>query len=213
MKIVDITNQRFGRLVAIKRMGSNGHSSIWLCVCDCGNTKLVTLSHLRQGTKSCGCLSEEVAPERGRRSKLGERTRKHGGTGTKLYGVWRAMIRRCENANTLYYDDYGGRGILVCEEWRNDFAKFRTWAETHGYTEGLTIDRIDPNGNYEPSNCRWVTMLEQQNNRRNSIKIEHDGKLYSLREIAELGGLKVRTVVGRYERGDRDFLTLIRKVK
>ena len=213
MKKVDLVGCRFGRLLVVERVGSKKRQSLWRCVCECGNEKITTLSHLKHGqTQSCGCLQKEVLRENGRKSVMCKRAKKHGCFGTKLYNVWAGMIRRCENPNQLHYSDYGGRGISVCEEWRNNFSTFQSWAIKRGYKEGLSIDRVDNNGNYEPDNCRWVTWDVQARNRRNSIKIYHNGKPYSLRQIAELNGLKVRTVVGRYERGDRDFLTLSRKV-
>lgn len=200
MKIVDITGQRFGRLTAISKVGSSRGNSLWLCKCDCGNEKVVRLPNLKNGTKSCGCLNIEKAPERGRKSKLGERSTKHGDFGTRLYGVWAGMKRRCLNPNTRYYSEYGGRGITVCDEWM-EYSKFKDWAMQSGYQEGLTIDRQNVNGNYEPSNCRWATIQEQQRNRRNNIRLEYQGKVYSVVEIAELTGLKERTIRGRIERG------------
>lgn len=214
MKKLNLIGERFERLVVIERVGSNGKQSLWRCLCDCGNEKIVTTSHLKQGcVKSCGCLTKEIASLRGHLSKIGERSRKHGDFGTKLYGVWAAMISRCENHNQRYYKDYGGRGIKVCDEWRYDYSKFKGWALSNGYEEGLTIDRINNDGNYEPSNCRWATKTEQMRNRRNTIKIEHNGKFYTLREIADLYGLKPRTVIGRYERGERTFEQLARSLK
>lgn len=213
MKIVDITGQRFGRLVAISRAGAIDGTALWLCKCDCGNEKKIRLTNLKQGTKSCGCLNVEIAPERGKKSKLGERSKKHGDFGTKLYGVWAGMKRRCLNPNTHYYREYGGRGIKVCDEWM-EYLGFKEWAMQNGYSEGLTIDRIDVNGNYEPSNCRWTTMQEQQRNRRDNVRLEYQGHVYSGDEIAEITGLKVRTIRGRIERGwdvERIITTKLKK--
>lgn len=197
---VDITGQKFGKLTAIKKVGSDGHSSLWLCRCECGNEKIVTLPHLRQSTKSCGCLSKEVARLNGEKSKIGERSRVHGDFGKPLYGVWAAMKRRCNNPNSCYYKEYGGRGIRVCADWL-EYIPFKEWSLNNGYQNGLSIDRIDSNGNYEPANCRWTTMKKQQNNRRNNIRLLYKGKSYTPLEITELTGLRPRTIRGRLERG------------
>ncbi len=213
MKKVDVTGQRFGKLTAIRRCGSNGHSSLWVCKCDCGNETIITLSHLRQGTKSCGCLSKEISSERGHKSKIGERSRKHGDFGTKLYGIWAGMKRRCQNPNTKYYSDYGGRGIAVCEEWQ-EYEPFKEWALDDGYQEGMSIERIDVDGNYCPANCKWIPLSEQNANKRISIKIEHQGRVYTIKEISQITGLKERTIKGRYERGwntDKIFDTQLKK--
>ena len=196
----DLTGKRFGRLLVIKRNGSKNSCAAWLCKCDCGNEKTISSSHLQQGTKSCGCLSKEIASERGRKSKIGDRTRKHGDFGTKLYNVWAGMKRRCNNENVLHYQDYGGRGITVCNEWK-DYSNFKMWATSNGYKEGLTLDRIDVNGNYEPSNCRWTTWIEQQNNRRNAIRVNLDGKEFALRELSDISGICYRTLHARFKKG------------
>lgn len=214
MKTQNLVGQRFGRLIVIERYICDGKQPKWLCQCDCGNEKIVFGTHLKQGTtKSCGCLGKEMAPERGRKSKLGERSLKHGDFGTRLYGVWTAMKRRCQNPNVKHYKDYGGRGILVCSEWQ-EYIPFKEWAMSSGYKEGLSLDRIDVNGNYEPSNCRWVTMFEQEQNRRNTVHIEYNGKMYTIREAADITGLSYRTIKGRVERGwsgERIFETKIMK--
>ncbi len=161
----DISGQRFGRLVAIKPSGNTKQGTVWLCKCDCGNVVTVQQGSLHSGkTKSCGCLRKE-----------GGFTPVHGGTRTRLYNIWCSMKRRCENPNVCSYPRYGGRGISVCEEWQ-DFINFRDWALTHGYDENAkygecTLDRIDVDGNYEPSNCRWVDIATQNMNRRRHKEI------------------------------------------
>lgn len=198
----DLTGKRFGRLTVLKMASRDKKGRIrWLCICECGNFRCVYPNHLKSGaTQSCGCLSREFRTLRGHNSKIGERTRKHGDFGTKLYGVWAGMKRRCQNPNTKHYKDYGGRGIEVCKEWQK-YEVFKRWALATGYNEGLSIERMDVDGDYCPSNCKWIPLKEQPNNTRRTVRLEYQGELYTLKEIAEMTGLKRRTIKGRYERG------------
>jgi hypothetical protein len=162
MKFNDLTGKKFGRLTVIERMPNNANNKVvWRCKCDCGNEAVVIGSRLYTGkTVSCGCVKSE---------KTTERNTKHGYCGTRLYATRMNMISRCTNEKNRDYADYGGRGISVCDEWLNKdtgVAAFVEWALANGYQDGLTIDRIDVNGNYEPNNCRWVTMEKQSHNRR-----------------------------------------------
>lgn len=145
----DLTDVRFGRLVAIERGPNDSKGkTVWKCRCDCGNEKYIRATSLQQGLiKSCGCL-------------------RHGLRHTRLYTIWSHMQQRCENPKHNRYHLYGGRGISICPEWRNDFYVFYEWAMCNGYKDTLTIDRINPDGNYEPQNCRWATVSEQNRNRR-----------------------------------------------
>jgi len=158
----DLTGQRFGRLTVIKRYTPKGQKVRWLCKCDCGNEKDIAAYELTSGnTKSCGCLQAEAR----------HRRRNPEGRGTRLYGVWKAMKQRCRDKNHKGYRLYGARGINVCDEWANDYMAFHDWAFANGYDPDApkgkcTLDRINPNGNYEPSNCRWVDMKTQNANRR-----------------------------------------------
>lgn len=163
--VVDIEGKRYGRLVVEKFLRTEPElGAIWECKCDCGNTIEISGKRLRRGqTKSCGCLKQE---------KLRTNGVKHGGAYSRLYTVWAGMKQRCSNPAHKSYKDYGGRGINVCEEW-DDFGKFHDWALENGYNDEAqfgecTLDRIDVDGNYEPNNCRWVTLKEQASNKRNS---------------------------------------------
>ena len=160
-EVIQMRGSRFGRLVVVSEAGnSKNGSKMWNCRCDCGRVKTVRGTHLRQGSiRSCGCLNREIVVGR---------TKTHGGTGSRLYRIWKNMKTRCYNHNCKYYKNYGGRGISICEDWLLDFARFSEWAMANGYADTLSIDRIDVNGNYEPTNCRWATNKEQQNNRTNS---------------------------------------------
>lgn len=122
---------------------------------------------------------------------------KHGKRKTKLYNVWNTMRDRCYNKNNKRYKDYGGRGIAVCDEWRNDFMNFYNWSIQHGYNENLTIDRIDNNKGYSPDNCRWVTRKQQARNRRSNINFTYNGETHCIVEWCELLGLKPKTVYQR----------------
>lgn len=125
----------------------------------------------------------------------------HGKTHTKLYGVRTAMIQRCYNPNNQSYPNYGARGISVCDEWREDFQSFYYWAMSSGYAEGMSIDRIDNNGNYCPENCRWATATEQGNNKRNNVFIECNGERHSMKEWSEITGLSVKKIDSRRRAG------------
>lgn len=166
--------KHFNRLTVIEELKSRSKDGdkVYKCLCDCGNYVYVIGKSLRNGnTKSCGCLRNE---------KLKYRVTTHGKSNTKMYAVWCSMKARCYNKNDKYYKDYGGRGITVCDKWRKDFMTFYDWAMNNGYKDNLTIDRISVNGNYEPSNCRWVDWNIQVNNRRNNVYLTYNGKTQTM---------------------------------
>ena len=150
-----VAGGKYGRLTAIQR---DSTCKKWECVCKCGNRVFVRAAALNNGnTKSCGCLQRDATRVA---------STKHGMSDTKLHKVWISMRQRCRNKTHKSYQYYGGRGITVCDEWLNSFESFCDWAMNNGYAEGLQIDRIDGDGNYEPSNCQWVTPKVNNNHRR-----------------------------------------------
>lgn len=175
----DLTGQKFGKLTVIKKNGNDKYKNIvWLCKCDCGKETIVNTTRLKSGyTKSCGCLTVE---------KLLERNTKHNMTHTRIYKIYQGLIQRCYNSNNPAYKNYGGRGIKVCDEWKNDFLSFYNWAINNGYNNELTLDRINNNGNYKPNNCRWVTVKKQSNNRRSNHYITYNGETHSISEWSSI---------------------------
>lgn len=191
----DITGQRFGKYVVLGKAPTQKRRAMWYCQCDCGSAvKIVRGQHLKSGRIiSCGCVGREHSRE----AKI-----THGGCHERLYMVWQNMKNRCYRENIKSYKDYGARGIKVCDEWRSDYSAFKSWAENNGYDENApygkcTLDRIDVNGDYSPSNCRWVDAETQANNRRHNRKVIYCGEEYTLAELARHLGVKYGTVRDR----------------
>lgn len=192
--LIDLTGQRFGRLTVLEMAEKKPYSkaACWSCVCDCGKKKTVLGTNLRNGTiRSCGCLSRDVVVET---------HTKHGKSNTRLYRIWRGMIDRCEKTNSISYENYGGRGITICKEWRDDVGIFSKWAMENGYEEGLSLDRIDNDEGYFPKNCRWSSSKEQANNRRTNYNIVLNGEKKTLSEWCEELQLNYKTVKSRIHR-------------
>lgn len=171
-KVIDLIGQKFGRLTVINRAenyvppSKKKKVARWECQCECGNEVIVRGDALRSGLiKSCGCFKKDFA------YGLGKGCATHKQTKTRLYNIWGKMKSRCYKTSNNRYKNYGGRGITVCDEWKDDFPAFYEWAMANGYADNLSIDRIDNNGNYCPSNCRWISLSE-------NAKKSHKDRMY-----------------------------------
>ena len=198
MAFQDLTGMTFGRLnvlcrVEDKSYPSGRHDIQYRCKCECGNEIIVLGIHLRSGhTKSCGCFRQDTS----RKTRT-----KHGKTDTRLYVIWKNMKSRCLNPNHNDYHLYGGRGITICKEWLDSFDAFEKWSMENGYSDDLTLDRQDVNGNYQPGNCRWITQKAQCNNTRRNIKIDFNGETHTMKEWASILNINYGTLSSRIERG------------
>lgn len=215
---IDITGLTFGKLHVLKQIEGTKR---WLCECKCKNKCQVYQSHLIKGEIiCCGCST----------ITNNKNSCKHGLSKTRLYGIWKGMVRRCYNEKCDHYCDYGGRGIKICDEWVEDegLIRFFVWALTNDYADNLSIDRINVNGNYEPGNCRWATYKEQANNtrvqkygkrnknnkiKRNTMLIEINGEEKTVLEWSKITGTPERTIRGRIKRGLKGIEIIQRKPK
>lgn len=188
----DLNGKVFTRLTVAGYYGQDKRKkSVWWCICQCGKDVILNSGNLLSGhTRSCGCLMRERAHQI-----------KHNGTHTKLYKVFTGMISRCECKTASEYHNYGGRGIKICSEWRNNFSNFRDWCYQNEYDENLSIDRINNEGNYEPGNCRFATQIVQSYNKRTTRRVLIKGVLLTVLEISEKYNLSKQLVLGRITKG------------
>lgn len=190
-KLIDLSGNKYGKLEVIELdvTKSTPNKHYWICRCECGNYKSVDGNKLKNGTiKGCGCLRGKIT--------------KYQIQNKKLYKKWLHMKSRCLNEKDISFKNYGARGIKVCNEWL-DYNNFAKWSLENGFKEELELDRINTNGNYEPSNCRYITSLENRRNRRVTRKAVYEGKVMTLKEIAEIKNIKYQTLWAREKRKNR----------
>lgn len=205
----DLSGDEYGRLKVMQKDDKQSKKTkrpYWFCQCQCGKITSVRQDMLRNGkTRSCGCLKKEQDEK-----NLGRYI--HGYSHSRLATIWYHMKDRCSNPENNNYQNYGARGITVCQEWQDDFMAFREWALKNGYHDGLSIDRIDVNGNYEPTNCRWLTRSEQLNNKRTNLWVTHKGIKKTLMQAfkEEKPSITYQTAKTRYHQGIRDVEELFK---
>lgn len=198
-KHIDITGNRYGRLLVIQRIGTDKHgNATYLCLCDCGNMTIANVHQLKIGSKkSCGCLNDEIRCGFGaRKVRL-----RHGESKTSLHKIWDGIKTRCYNKNNRAYKWYGAKGIHMCDEWKNSYENFSQWAKENGYSPGLTIERIDNNCDYCPSNCIWIPLREQGINKSTTKYIEYKGIVKTISDWARCSGINPGTFRDRLRRG------------
>jgi hypothetical protein len=185
---MNIAGRRFGRLLAVKLVGKERGHYMWLCKCDCGNTKKMKVrSLMHDNIKSCGCLLKWRAP---------------GYVKRKFYHTWIGIIYRCYKTTEPSYKRYGAKGIKVCDEWRNDYWAFHKWMELSGWKPGLTVDRFpNKNGNYSPENCRLADSSMQNNNRNDNAPLEYNGEVKNVSEWAHIYRIAPTTLFSRLNDG------------
>ena len=199
-KLNDLTGKRFGMWRVIERADNDRHGKArWKCICDCGNVSVVSSRNLISGqSKCCGCAGKE---------KTIKISTKHGMSHERIYGIYMGMVSRCNNKNNYSFEHYGGRGITVCDQWLGEhgFENFYKWSIENGYSEELTIDRINVNGNYEPSNCRWATVNQQRNNMRTNRTYLFNNESHTLSEWAKIAGINQFTLRTRIDKLGWEF--------
>ena len=187
----DLTSKRFGRLLVLSRVANKGKQTMWLCLCDCGKTNNVQGGALNtNATTSCGCYKSEV---------MIKKSTTHGMSESTEHSIWSAMKKRCFDPKSSDYPRYGGRGITVCERWKDSFSNF--YADMGSKPEGCSIDRIDFDGNYEPMNCKWSTHIEQANNKSNNCWYEYGDERHTIAEWSRISGLPYSFLNNRLKKG------------
>ena len=182
----DLTSRRFGKWIVLNRSEIKSKRTYWNCICDCGNIKKVLAQNLKSGiSTNCGCENKKV----------------HNKDDRRLYNIWGNMIQRCYNKNHNKYKYYGEKGICINKEWKDDFSNFKEWSLNNGYKDNLTIDRMNNDKNYEPSNCQWVTMKEQNKNKSNNFFITINGETKLLEEWSIISGISRNTLKYRFKNG------------
>lgn len=201
--------KKYNRLTILDFSHKDKDRRYFNVLCDCGVKKIVNIHWITNGnTKSCGCLIREIAAELCRKKAT------HGKSGTRIYNIWTGIINRCNNSTWKEYLKYGARGISVCEEWL-DYKNFENWVNSSGYSDNLSIDRIDNNGNYEPNNCKWSNPTEQANNRRSSVYLEYNGEVKTIANWSRVFNISQGIIGARIKRGwtiEDAFLKPTRKI-
>lgn len=198
-KRINEIGKKYGRLTIINDLEDGvapggSHYRMVRCLCDCGNTCSSRLADIKKGhTSSCGCYFKETFIKHGFDCNNSKNKR--------IYHIYHDIKKRCYNKNCKNYKNYGGRGISMCDKWLHDFTSFATWCLNNGYSDELTIDRINNDGNYEPSNCRWVDAITQGNNRSDNVVIYHNNEKMTLIQWCRKLGLKYSTYKSRRRRG------------
>lgn len=197
----NLISQKFGLWTVIdcadsRKNAENKNVRYWKCRCDCGTVRDVLEQSLKQGlSKSCGCVRATKIAEVGRTMGV-----THGMTNTRLYRIYKHMLNRCYREKDIRYSEYGGRGITVCDEWKT-FEPFAKWALTNGYSDSLSLDRIDVNGDYSPGNCRWADSITQASNKRNVRLYEYNNEKHTIAEWARIYGINYKKLWKRLTNG------------
>ena len=202
----DLTGNKFTRLEVVGLSPKkSGRKSYWVCLCECGNQKVVRADSLKSGmVRSCGCLKRE-------QDKMNlTKNHRHKESKSRLHNIWLGIKKRCNDMND---DRYGGRGIRVCEDWMKSYESFRDWALNNGYSDNLTIERVDNDKGYYPENCSWIPQSEQAKNRRSTVWVEWDGKRKSIKQWSDYLGINYGTLHSRYYRSKMKPPELFEPVK